>query len=220
MGNYVEKLYAHSITKRLRDLPIRGLNDNDYEILIYHTGMDQREIKRIIDEFLRNHPNGKMNRKEFCDLYTSLRTETPEIVNGLSESIFKALDATKADDLISLYEFLIVFVLTSPGDLKKKLEYAFILYDTNNDNFLDLLEVKQVLYGMLEFFKISNENADIHDIVKDCLKHLKITEVVKKGKTFTIAYILLFIYCVIILRIINEILFHLISRGLHSGIKH
>lgn len=40
--------------------------------------------------------------------------------------------------------------LTSRGDLKKKLEYAFELYDADNNGYLDPNEIKTVLTGMFD----------------------------------------------------------------------
>jgi Ca2+-binding EF-hand superfamily protein len=72
------------------------------------------------------------------------------------------------------------YALTSRGDLKRRLEYAFELYDTNHDNALEVDEVREIIYGILELFdKQSIEN--LVDVSKDCFKHMKITQVVKKS---------------------------------------
>jgi Ca2+-binding EF-hand superfamily protein len=42
------------------------------------------------------------------------------------------------------------FALTSRGDLHKKLDYAFDLYDTDRSGTLNSLEVREVLIGMLD----------------------------------------------------------------------
>lgn len=42
------------------------------------------------------------------------------------------------------------YAITSRGDLKTKLEYAFILYDGDGSGYLDYNELKNVLSGMLD----------------------------------------------------------------------
>ena len=46
--------------------------------------------------------------------------------------------------------FKIAYALTSRGDLKKKLEYAFMLYDLDGSGYLNNNELKTVLGGMLD----------------------------------------------------------------------
>ena len=122
-----------------------------------------------------------MDRKNFIELYQSLAHREPEYLDNLSKNVFKALGVTDLDiDQITLNEFLITFVLTCRGDLRKKLEYTFEMYDVNGENVLEVAEVKEIIYGILELYH-PTETKNIEDIAKDCFKQLKITEVVKKG---------------------------------------
>jgi len=184
MGSSTSKYeHAHSIRNKLRDVPFVKPTENDYNFLSYQTGLSREEIMKLIDRHLSVHPDGRMNRKEFCELFIELRKESPEIVTGLSENIFKALGVSTTEipsDLITLPEFLMTYALTSRGDLKRRLEYAFELYDTNHDNALEVDEVREIIYGILELFdKQSKEN--LVDVSKDCFKQMKITQVVKKS---------------------------------------
>lgn len=172
--------HTHSIRNKLRNMPFSRPTDRDYDFLVYQTGLDRSEVVGIIENHLLTHPDGRMNRKEFCDLYHLLRKETSEIVQGLSENIFKALGVKSPEaDLITMNEFLITYALTSRGDMRKKLEYAFELYDTNHDNALELEEVREAVYGILELFEPPKEPS-IGDIAKECVKDIRITCVVKK----------------------------------------
>ncbi len=53
-----------------------------------------------------------------------------------------------------LYLIKISYALTSRGDLKKKLEYAFALYDIDKNGYLDFNELEYVLKGMLDLLGI------------------------------------------------------------------
>ena len=46
------------------------------------------------------------------------------------------------------------YALTSRGDVKQKLEYAFEMYDADNNGFLDSAELKTVIHGMLDLLVI------------------------------------------------------------------
>ncbi len=50
---------------------------------------------------------------------------------------------------LTFNEFLIGYAITSKGDLKQKLEYAFEMYDADNNGILSRKEIKEVVVGML-----------------------------------------------------------------------
>jgi Ca2+-binding EF-hand superfamily protein len=50
---------------------------------------------------------------------------------------------------LTFNEFLIGYAITSKGDLKQKLEYAFELYDADNNGVLTPNEINEVVVGML-----------------------------------------------------------------------
>ena len=61
---------------------------------------------------------------------------------------------------ISFDHFKIAYALTSKGDLAKKLEYAFLLYDCDNSGTLDRNELRTVLTGMLDLLgKLQNSSS-------------------------------------------------------------
>ncbi|CAF0713647.1 unnamed protein product [Brachionus calyciflorus] len=181
MGSSSSKFeHSQCLKNKLRKLPFEPPTERDYDFLAYQTGMVKSQIREIFEKFLENHPDGRMNRSEFCQLYLELRKEAPEIILGLSENVFRALGIKDLEaDLVSLREFFITYALTSRGDIRKKLEYAFEVYDTNRDNALDLDEVREAVYGVLELFE-TPKDVSIADIAKDCIKNVKITCVVKK----------------------------------------
>lgn len=183
MGSSQSKFeHSQCLKNKLRKLPFEPPRERDYDFLAYQTGLPKDEVKEIFESFLETHPDGRMNRKEFCDLYLSLRKESPEIILGLSENVFHALGIKNLEaDLVSLREFFITYALTSRGDIGKKLEYAFEVYDTNRDNALDLDEVREAVYGILELFE-PPKDVSIAEIARDCIKNVKITCVVKKGE--------------------------------------
>ena len=183
MGNKASHTYntQHSIRKSLKKIPFRSPNEKDLVIISMITGIDKHDVKKIFDQHLEQNPDGKMDRKCFCELYHTLMQKDVEYVENLSKNVFKALSIKDIDvEQITLNEFLITFVLTSRGDLRKKLEYAFEMYDVNNESVLEVPEVKEIILGILELYH-PQETQNIDEIAKECFRTLKITEVVRKN---------------------------------------
>jgi Ca2+-binding EF-hand superfamily protein len=125
------------------------LNKKDYDYLTQQTGLSKDDIKGILQQFVANNPDGELDMAEFVNLYMKLRPEKPETLDEISKLVFRAFDADN-NGRITFCEFLIAYALTSRSDEKKKLEYAFELYDGDNNGYLDRKELKIVIYGMLD----------------------------------------------------------------------
>ena len=184
MGNYASTKSEHLIKKKLRNIPYARPTDKDFDILVYESNLDRNEAVRIIESHLETHPDGRMNREEFCDLYSRLRRDTDQKVLGLSENIFKALGVNEAEsegDLITLREFLMIYAITNKGDTSKKLEYVVEKYDVNNTQSLEVEEAKEIIQIILDILKPAKETLSSTDVVKECFRQMKIIQVVKKG---------------------------------------
>ena len=93
------------------------------------------------------------------------------------------LQGTNLDtDYLTLNEFLITFALLCRKDLRKKLAYAFYIYDYKKADALDLELVKEIIYGILDLFQPLSENKSFADIFSEAYAQLNVTEVVNKGK--------------------------------------
>jgi Ca2+-binding EF-hand superfamily protein len=66
---------------------------------------------------------------------------------------------------------LIGYAITSKGDLKSKLVYAFELYDADNNGFLTPNEVQEVLSGMLDLLG-ADKKTDVKALTEEVLKQL------------------------------------------------
>jgi Ca2+-binding EF-hand superfamily protein len=147
------------------------LSESDYTFLINQSGLSRLDIKELFDKFMAGNPDGELDRKEFSKLYCSLRYESPELLDEITEFIFKAFDANKSGT-ISFSEFLIGYSLTSKGDLKRKLEYAFELYDSDGNGYLDQKEIKEVITGMLDLLGAEKRSNNASQLAEECLKQL------------------------------------------------
>jgi Ca2+-binding EF-hand superfamily protein len=62
--------------------------------------------------------------------------------------------------------------LTSRGDIRTKLEYAFTLYDRDNNGFLDSREIRTVLLAMLDLLGADKSSHNLTQLTDECLKSL------------------------------------------------
>ncbi len=148
------------------------LTQTDIDFLTYATSFSKSEIQNIFDSFIKNNPDAQLNQNEFIRIYNELRPEPIELLDDISVFVFRAFDKD-LNGTINFNEFLIAYAMTSRGDLRKRLEYAFVCYDTDNSGYLDYNELKSVLSGMLDL--LGAENKDATQIAEQCLRELDST---------------------------------------------
>ena len=90
------------------------LTKKDYEFLIQATGSQKAEIDGIFKEFMANNPDGKLDKNEFIRLYDKLRPEPPELLDEISNYVFRCFDSDH-NGFISFNEFMVAYSLTSRG---------------------------------------------------------------------------------------------------------
>jgi Ca2+-binding EF-hand superfamily protein len=144
-------------------------NIDDYELISAELCVPKSEVKSLFDKFIAQNSSGELNKKQFQSLYSSLRYESAEKLDRISKYVFQAFDADK-NGTISFNEFLIGYTLTSKGDLKKRLDFAFKLYDLDDNGYLDGQEVTDVISGMLDL--LGADKSDLKTIVEDCICEL------------------------------------------------
>lgn len=102
MGNKSAKIKIKEVKKD------QGVDELDIIFLGAQTGYSRDKIISIYDEFIKNNPNGKMNKSEFVQLYSKLRNKPQHIIQSISLNAFKVFD-TDNDGFITFNEFLISF---------------------------------------------------------------------------------------------------------------
>jgi Ca2+-binding EF-hand superfamily protein len=91
-----------------------ALTKKDYDFLIHATGSQKAEIDAVFREFNANNPDGKLDKNEFIRLYDKLRPEPPELLDEISNYVFRCFDSDH-NGFISFNEFMIAYALTSRG---------------------------------------------------------------------------------------------------------
>ena len=82
------------------------LSDQDYAYLVGQTGQSKEQVKKIFDAFMENNPDGRLDRREFVNLYTKLRPEDPDKLDEISQFVFRAFDQDRSG-FIDFNEFMV-----------------------------------------------------------------------------------------------------------------
>jgi hypothetical protein len=85
MGNKGEKISQKTSSKK-------ELTEKDYGFLKNQTGLEQKEIQQIFEQFNSNNPNQLLDKNAFIRLYHQLNPKAPEFIGKISEYVFKAFD--------------------------------------------------------------------------------------------------------------------------------
>lgn len=88
MGNKGGKDHNHNQKLTTPTKPT-NLTEADFTFLTGQTGLGRAEIKSIFDKFMANNPDAKLDRREFVRLYIELRPEPTEILDEISEFVFR-----------------------------------------------------------------------------------------------------------------------------------
>ncbi len=65
----------------------------EIDFLVGQTGLSKVEITQIYEKFNANNPDHLLDRNEFVRLYDELRPEPPELLNEISQYVFRAFDS-------------------------------------------------------------------------------------------------------------------------------
>ncbi len=130
------------------------LSEEELNLLLKNTNMSRDQIIEFHQKFLQDCPTGILTKKEFVKMFQQLHPneEKRKKVEKFCEYVFKsfflrifililveitcffsyrAIDKD-SNDKIEFTDFVVVFSITSFGDLKEKISLAFKIYDLGN----------------------------------------------------------------------------------------
>ncbi|CAF3764568.1 unnamed protein product [Rotaria sp. Silwood1] len=123
------------------------LTSKEMAVLKANTNLNEREILQWHEGFIRDCPNGRLDKKKFLEVYEQF------CPGGNAKNYCKyAFDAfDKNDDgTIDFSEFLLSFVATKGGDVDERLSAAFDLYDISDDEQVDQKELVKMITAIYE----------------------------------------------------------------------
>jgi len=124
------------------------LSDDDMKLLKMNTRYTDEEISAWHAGFLKDCPTGKLDKKQFLNVYKKFYPEGK--ADKYCNFVFKAFD-TDNNNWIDFTEFLFAVGVSQHGDLKDKLRMAFDIYDQNKDgqiNRKDMIKIIEAMYDL------------------------------------------------------------------------
>lgn len=111
------------------------------------------EIQEWYEEYNRSCRYGRyLTVKEFKDVYSRIFGGD---ASAFAEHVFRTFDADK-NGRVDFKEFLIGLSVTSSSDVKKKLKWAFNMYDIDGNGFIDkqeMISMMRAVYKMTPSIK-------------------------------------------------------------------
>ena len=134
------------------------LTEKDVQILRKITGKNEKEIRQWYEDFYaESNQTGRLNKQQFKQYYSRLKNKSN--LDQLTDHIFRAFDTDRSGNSFSqsshglIYslgtiefpEFLLAFIATTNGSDREKFEYAFTVYDINDDQSIDNKEAEKII---------------------------------------------------------------------------
>ncbi|CBY24249.1 unnamed protein product [Oikopleura dioica] len=120
--------------------------------LVEETNFTKQEIRHWHDGFLQDCPTGKLTKYEFAKIYQSFFPKGDP--TAFAAFVFNVFDENK-DGSIEFSEFITALSLTSRGHFEEKLEWAFRLYDIDNNGTIsrdEMLQIVSAIFRMVGNF--------------------------------------------------------------------
>ena len=161
------------------------LKSGELEVLRTNTEFNDDELNEWHHWYrgvLLDCPNNRMDIEEFKKIYNRLFPSGVD--EKYAEHVFRTFDANK-DGHIDFREFVCSLSITSRGSLEEKLQWAFKVYDIDEDGFItrkEMLEIVKAIYKMSRHNSLSHhltvsEDAStaeerVDDIIKELDKNM------------------------------------------------
>ncbi|CAF0968588.1 unnamed protein product [Adineta steineri] len=145
MGAKKSKEVSTELTAKQIALIKANTKYTDQEIREWHTG------------FIRDCPNGKLDKKKFAEVYKQFYPDGK--VDKYCKHAFDTFD-TNHDGSITFEEFLLAIAATSQGNVDERLSVAFDLYDISNDGQIDQKELATMISAMYDLVGEQDRKGD------------------------------------------------------------
>eukprot|EP00090_Calanus_glacialis_P029491 TRINITY_DN47312_c0_g1_i1.p1 TRINITY_DN47312_c0_g1~~TRINITY_DN47312_c0_g1_i1.p1 ORF type:complete len:193 (+),score=65.41 TRINITY_DN47312_c0_g1_i1:184-762(+) len=127
------------------------LLEDDIQFLVKYTNMKEEEVKEHYENFITNHPKGKMDKSSFTEMMNLCYPDSNK--DNIQKHIFRMYDSNM-DGIIDFREFMLVVYIMSSGTPEENLKQIFKLLDINSDGSVSIGEFKRVIRDM---FLLTNE---------------------------------------------------------------
>jgi len=131
------------------------LGQQELAQLVQATGLHPQEVEGKYSKFLDQHPEGKIDKKEFKRMVSeSLPGGGGATVGG---HVWRMYD-TNMDGSIDFSEFMMALQIMSSGTLEENLEQIFRVFDINNDGRIEKREMRRIVKDLGKMVGIKDKD--------------------------------------------------------------
>ena len=137
-----------------------NLTPDEVQYLSNALDLTSEEIMRWYQQFMIDCPDGRLDRNSFHRFYKLLHRGQPQQLDFVADCVFNTFDFDKSGYL-SFGEFLIAYIFSSCKDYQRKLNFAFQLYDVNQNNIMEFHELVFAINKMYELRGLPSNNIEL-----------------------------------------------------------
>ncbi|MCJ1376584.1 Neuronal calcium sensor 1 [Loxospora ochrophaea] len=135
--------------KLIRLLSQSKLSQEELNQLQKDTHFDKKELQQWYKGFLKDCPSGMLTKPEFQKIYRQFFPFGDP--TSFANYVFDVFDKDKSGS-IDFKEFICALSVTSRGQMEDKLDWAFQLYDIDDDgqiSYNEMLKIVEAIYKMV-----------------------------------------------------------------------
>ena len=138
------------------------LREEDIAALVKSSGLDEAQVKEAFDNFITEHPNGKMKPKDFREMMSKALPKKD--ASKMEKHVFRIYDSNN-DGYIDFSEFMLIFFIMSDGTPEEVLTKIFRVFDVNSDGTITQKEMTKLIKDMYGLLKSEDPNLAAKDLV-------------------------------------------------------
>jgi Ca2+-binding EF-hand superfamily protein len=162
-----KKPAKQSDKKTVKSFIAKSLSAKDLQNLAKQTFFSKAETHQKYNLFKAFAVNNLLDQNGFIKFYTAVRFETSLYLEKISIVIFKSLSRNTIGGL-SFSDVMQFYSLTVRGEMHRKLELAFNLYDLDNKGSINRNDVYRVLSAMLDLLDAEDKH-DATEYTEECM---------------------------------------------------
>ena len=141
MGNHKTRIMKAECT----------LDENTLDKLAVKTQLSREEIINWHKGFLKDCPNGKLDKKFFIKIYKQLYPDLNS--TKFCKLSFVAFDRNK-NGFIEFDEFIYAISVALRGNFEDKVNLAFEIYDANHNGVIEKKEAREIIIVTIIFIRM------------------------------------------------------------------
>ena len=135
------------------------LRPEDVTSLSKSSGLDEAQVKPAFDNFVTEHPDGRMKPKDFREMMEKALPGKGD-AKKMEDHVFRIYDSNN-DGYIDFPEFMIIYFLMNEGSPQEVLSRIFRVFDVNGDGTISMKEMKRLIkVCFLEIFFLSFDDKE------------------------------------------------------------